>query len=120
MNTRNAELDCHPSAGPLHLHPAQRWVGFLGGLVFFAVIVLGVWGIQKWEQSARAKAAIAGTTTIPSDHIANVAPPVPTFVTAGLFNVANPEPQARRETETGRTGAASPGRTTYPLRPAEI
>jgi biotin carboxyl carrier protein len=97
MNTPAAELH-RPAAGVLHFHAAQRWIGLLGGLAFLGVIVLGVWGLRQWEEAARSrKAANSESVKVATENTANLLPPVPTFVTAGLINADDPEPQEQEQ-----------------------
>lgn len=98
MNTLNAKWDRRATPGVVHFYAAQRLIGFLGGIAFVALIVLGVWGLSRWEQAARArKSAAPGTSSVPRDHASNATPPVPTFVTAGFVSLPSPEPQAEEE-----------------------
>jgi biotin carboxyl carrier protein len=117
MNTPAAELH-RPAAGVLHFHAAQRWIGLLGGLAFLGVIVLGVWGLRQWEEAARSrKAANSESAKVATENSANLLPPVPTFVTAGLINSDDPEPKAQEEPkpEDQKPPAAGETPRTYPL-----
>lgn len=94
MHTMNAEFN-RPAGGVLRFHAAQRWIGLLGGVAFLGLIALGVWGIRQWEDAARSTQPANGTATIAVEQAASFIPPVPTFITAAVVGI--PEPQSDGE-----------------------